>query len=89
MTLHIDNTACTAAIDPAKKLIGQFKGKLDLADGRLTGVWKTVLYRGRRFPQMLDLKLDGILQPTRAVHFAQRIDGKMVGGVTYAVRWSK
>lgn len=70
-----------------RKLIGHFKGTLNTSNGSLKGTWATVQYRGRRRPLHIDMRVKATLQPTRAIHFTQRINGEPVGGVTYALRW--
>ncbi len=70
------------------KLLGSLEGELDTRDGTLTGVWHLVQHRRRR-PHVRKLEVKIKLQPTRAIHFAQRIKGKVVGGVTYTLRWPK
>ena len=69
-----------------RKLQGRFKGELNTRDGSLTGSWNTVWYR-RGKPYYRKLKIKAMLRPTRAIHFAQRIKGELVGGVTYTLRW--
>jgi Zn-dependent metalloprotease len=70
-----------------RKLQGRFKGELNTKDGTLTGVWTSVRYRKRVRPYHIKLKVKAVLRPTRAIHFAQRVRGELVGGVTYALRW--
>lgn len=72
-----------------RKLSGHFKGALDTSNGSLKGSWEVVEYRGRRRPIKTDLDVKATLQPTRAIHFTQRIKGEPVGGVTYALRWPR
>ena len=69
---------------------GRFTGVLEFRQGRLTGVWKTIPGRDARDPfSGVKLQLEGSLQPTRAVHFTQRVKGRATGGVTFALRWPK
>jgi hypothetical protein len=70
-----------------RKLQGRFEGKLNTKDGTLTGVWTSVQYRKRGGPYHVKLEMKAMLRPTRAIHFAQRIGGELVGGVTYSLRW--
>ena len=70
------------------KLLGRFEGELDTRDGTLTGIWQSVQHR-RRQPHVQKLEVKIKLQPTRAIHFTQRIKGKVTGGVTYTLRWPK
>jgi len=72
-----------------RKLIGQFKGTLDTSNGLLKGSWATVTIRRRGRPLVIEMRVDARLQPTRAIHFTQRINGEPVGGVTYALRWPR
>ena len=53
----------------------------------LSGTLVAALAQGRRKPTRMKLKVKARLRPTRAVHFAQRVNGEIVGGVTYALRW--
>jgi len=72
------------------RLSGRFTGQLYRSDGRLTGVIVTVpAPLGRRKSQVLKLALEGVLRPTRVVHFTQKVRGKPVGGVSFALRWPK
>ncbi|MDT8327603.1 MAG: hypothetical protein RQ750_09515 [Roseovarius sp.] len=69
-----------------RKVQGRFTGELETTNGTLSGTWAVIQYRGRRaIPARVKIK--AILRPTRAVHFAQRIGGDLVGGVTYSLRW--
>lgn len=69
------------------KLQGRFEGELDTKDGTLTGTWASVQYSGRRRPYHVKLEVKAMLRPTRAIHFAQRIRGELVGGITFTLRW--
>ena len=70
-----------------RKLQGWFEGELNTEDGTLAGVWTSVQYRKRSRPYRVKLEIKAMLRPTRAIHFAQRIRGELVGGVTYTLRW--
>jgi hypothetical protein len=70
-----------------RKLQGWFEGELNIEDGTLTGVWTSVQYRKRSRSYHVKLEIKAMLRPTRAIHFAQRIRGELVGGVTYTLRW--
>ena len=70
-----------------RKLQGRFEGELNTKDGTLTGFWASLQYRSRRQPYQVKLEIKAMLRPTRAIHFAQRIQGELVGGVTYTLRW--
>ena len=69
-----------------RKVQGRFAGDLDTTNGTLTGTWTVIQYSRRRaIPVKVEIK--ATLRPTRAVHFAQRVRGKLVGGVSYTLRW--
>jgi Zn-dependent metalloprotease len=69
------------------RAVGRFKGTLDRKLGRLTGVWETIPGKGsRELFCRATIQVKGILQPTRAVHFTQRVHGRVVGGVTFTLR---
>ena len=70
-----------------RKLQGRFKGELNTKDGTLSGTWHSIRYRGRGRLYQRKLKIKAMLRPTRAIHFAQRIRGELVGGVTYTLQW--
>lgn len=70
-----------------QKLQGRFEGELNTRDGVLTGDWITVESAARRQPRIMKLVIKAELRPTRAVHFAQRIRGDLVGGVTFTLQW--
>jgi hypothetical protein len=69
-------------------LTGDFAGELDTLTGEIRGelLADLALEDGRLLDRM-PLRLEGCLEPLRAVHFAQLIDGEVVGGVTLQVRF--
>jgi hypothetical protein len=58
---------------------------LNALDGRLKRTWVVSDAAGLRRPDAGSLRVEGVLTPTRAIHFTQRIDSAPVGGVTYAL----
>jgi hypothetical protein len=71
-------------VDGKHKLLGTFKGVLVARTGALTGSLTASVYSGRRKPlEGVRLRIKAQLRPTRAVHFSQRVAGRIVGGVTY------
>lgn len=74
----------------ATRAVGRFQGTLQRKPGRLVGVWMTIPDKGARDPfKGARVQVEATLQPTRAVHFAQRVHGKVIGGVSFALRQTK
>lgn len=71
-------------------LNGEFLGELDPATGEIRGAVKGNVATGAgRHLTNLDLRCKGCLEPLRAVHFTQCIDGETVGGVTMYIRFPR
>jgi Zn-dependent metalloprotease len=68
-------------------LHGQFTGDLDLVKGTLQGKFtgSVSFVKGRSLPN-ISLELEGALEPLRAINVTQRIDGKVVGGISIKVK---
>ena len=62
-------------------------GQIDLSSGMLSGEFAGSAGErlGKALPQV-SLKLEGRLEPLRAVHFTQRVRGAPVGGITLKLK---
>ena len=69
------------------KFEGRFRGQLSTRNGALSGTVIASFSQGRKKLTRAKLTVKAQLKPTRAIHFAQRVKGEIVGGVTYALRW--
>nr|NLI51193.1 hypothetical protein [Propionibacterium sp.] len=70
-------------VDDKIVLDGQLSGQLDRATGALTGEFVGSVAGPRlKYRPSLALKVEGVLEPLRAVHFTQAVRGEPVGGVT-------
>jgi hypothetical protein len=68
-------------------LNGEFQGELDRKTGTIRGVVKgNVALGDGRYLINLKFKFAGRLDPLRAVHFAQFVDGEAIGGITVHVK---
>lgn len=76
--------------DGMASLNGDFLGELDPATGEIRGVVKgnAATIAGRHLTN-LELRCKGCLEPLRAVHFTQLIDGEPVGGITIHVKFPR
>ncbi len=83
--VHIEGML-SGAIDGKALIAGKFDGELDATTGAINGRLVGNVYRSRRRPAPVRLTLRGCLEPSRAVHFSQRVNGEPVGGVTVKVR---
>jgi Zn-dependent metalloprotease len=73
--------------DEKASLNGEFQGELDRKTGTIRGVVKgNVALADGHYLIDLNFKLEGRLEPLRAIHFTQFVNGGVVGGVTIVVK---
>ncbi|MCK6591484.1 MAG: M4 family metallopeptidase, partial [Polyangiaceae bacterium] len=68
-------------------LHGKFKGTFDLRLGKLAGtVVGGLSLPGQAFEPQIKIRVEGALEPLRAIHFTQLINGKATGGITVRIK---
>lgn len=66
---------------------GEFRGQLEPDTGALHGrINGSLAFTNGRYLEETELELDGRLEPLRAVNIAQRIDGRVVGGISIKIK---
>lgn len=77
----------SGCIGKVATVTGQFYGELDLGSGVIEGRVKgSAFFRGGKLVPDIELGLEGCLDPIRAVHFTQFVEGQPAGGVTVHVK---